>query len=74
MNKSRNNLIQLSEQLFFNRDQIGMTPKKRAKEPSIISLLFLVFVTLSLYSFGIYQLSNSVSNFVDTIIQKVEQY
>ncbi|MGK7898116.1 MAG: hypothetical protein AB4372_31985 [Xenococcus sp. (in: cyanobacteria)] len=74
MNKSRNNLIQLSGQLFLSNGKIGITDKKRAKEPSIISLFLLIFVTLSLYSFGIYQLSNGVSNFVDTVVQKVEQY
>ena len=74
MNKSKNNLIQLSGQISLSNDKIGITAKKKAKELSIISLLLLIFVTLSLYSFGIYQLSNGVSNFVDTVVEKVEQY
>ena len=72
MDKSRNNLTQLSEQLFLSHDQMGITAKKRAKEPSIVSLFLLIFVTLSLYSFGIYELSKGVNNFVDTVVEQVE--
>ena len=72
MGKSRNNLPQLSGQLFLSNDPMGITAKRGAKEPSIISLLLLIFVTLSLYNFGIYELSKDVNNFVNTVVEEIE--
>lgn len=72
MVKSRNILLQWDEQLFLSKNKTEITPKTRGKEPSIISLLLLIFVTLILYSFGFYQLSKAVNNFVDIVIEKVE--
>ena len=71
MGKSRNNLTQLSGQLLLSNGETKITAKRRAKKPSIISLILLILVTLSIYSFGIYQLSNGVSNFVDTTMAKL---
>ncbi|MDJ0647252.1 MAG: hypothetical protein QNJ60_00965 [Xenococcaceae cyanobacterium MO_188.B19] len=71
MGKSRNNLTQILGQLFLKDDQTERTAKIEKKEPSTISLLLLIFVTLSFYNFEIYQLSNGVSNFVDTAMEKL---
>ena len=52
-------------------DQTERIAKIEKKEPSRISLLLLIFITLSLYNFEIYQLSNGVSNFFDTAMEKL---
>ena len=72
MAKSRNNLGQWDKQLFLSNNKIGKTAKIGGKKPSITSLLLLIFVTLILYSFGFYQLSKAVNNFVDIVIEKIE--
>ncbi|MDJ0651055.1 MAG: hypothetical protein QNJ60_20365 [Xenococcaceae cyanobacterium MO_188.B19] len=72
MGKSRNNLSQWSEELFLSNNKTETTAKIGAKEPSIISLFMLIFVTLSLYSFGFYQLSQAVNSFVDIVVEKVD--
>ena len=72
MSQTRNNLIQWDEQLSLGNNKTESTAKIKAKEPSIISLFLLIFVTLSLYSFGFYELSKAVNNFVDTVAEKVD--
>ncbi len=72
MSQTRNNLNQLlSEQLFLNNEETEITAKIEKKEPSIISLLLLIFITLSVYSLGIDQLNNGVNIFLDTTIEKL---
>ena len=71
MVNSRNNLTQVSKQLFLNDEEIKVKAKIKRKYPSKISLLLLIFLTLSIYNFGISQLSNSASNFVNTAMEKL---
>ncbi len=72
MDKSTNNLRQWGEQLFFSNHKTAITNKIKEEKLSIINLFLLIFVTLSLYSFGFYQLSKAVNNVVDIVIEKVE--
>ena len=72
MTKSRNNLLQWDEQFSLSNNKTETTAKIGVKEPSIISLFLLIFVTLSLYSLSFYQLSKVVNNFVDIVVEKVE--
>ncbi len=58
MSQTRNNLNQLSGQLFLNNEETEITAKIEKKEPSIIGLLLLIFITLSVYSLGIDHLNN----------------
>ncbi len=71
MSQTRNNLTQLSGQLVLNNEETEITAKIERKEPSIIGLLLLIFVTLSVYSLGIDQLNNGVNIFVDTAMEKL---
>ncbi len=72
MTKSTSNLHQWDDQLFLSNNQTEITAKIGEKQPSIISLFLLIFVTLSLYSLGFYQLSKALNNFVDIVVEKVE--
>ena len=73
MTKPTKNLLhQWGGQLFLNNHTTAITNKAEKKQPSIITLFLLIFVTLSLYSFGFYQLSKAVNHFVDIVIEKVE--
>ena len=71
MSQTRNNLLQWDEKLSLSNNKTETTAKIKAKEPSIISLFLLIFVTLSLYTVGFYQLSKAINNFVDTVVEKV---
>ncbi len=73
MNKPSSSLLQLSEPCLLSNDKTEIKAKIETKEPSLLSVFFLILVILSLYSFSFYQLSKAVNNFVDTVVEKVEK-
>ncbi len=43
------------------------------KKPSLLGTTILVIATITLYSLGIHQLSNTVTNILQTVVEEVEQ-
>ena len=43
------------------------------KKPSLLGTAILVTATITLYGLGIHQLSNTVTNIVQTVVEEVEQ-
>ena len=43
------------------------------KKPSLLGTTILVIATITLYGFGIHQLSNTVTNILQTVVEEVEQ-
>ena len=72
MSQTRNNLLKWDKQFSLSNDQTEIISKTKAKEPSMLGLFLSIFVTLSLYTLGFYQLSKAVNNLVDTVEEKVD--
>ncbi len=43
------------------------------KKPSLLGTAILVIATITLYGLGIHQLSNTVTNILQTVVEEVEQ-